>query len=113
MMVDMDWQSQLSALKSTLPQGEGTIQESTSLTPQHSVLEVVYERKGRAGKPATIIVGFADDAEAKAVSATLKTRLGVGGSSRGGEILLQGDQRSKLKDLLNALGYRKIKGLLK
>lgn len=78
------------------------------------VLTIFYEKKGRAGKPATIITGFdADDdssiAQADALSRTLKQRLGCGGSARGGEILLQGDRRDDLRRLLPELGYNRCK----
>lgn len=71
------------------------------------VLHVVIDRKGRKGKTATIIEGFdCEDAEVASVAATLKTRLGTGGSARGGEILIQGDVADKVKSLLKEMGYK-------
>ena len=74
-------------------------------------LRLFYEKKGRAGKPGTIIEGFdtGDDSEALATARTLKQRLGCGGSARGGEILLQGDRRQQAAALLRDMGY-KLKG---
>ncbi|MDE6010352.1 MAG: translation initiation factor [Muribaculaceae bacterium] len=71
-------------------------------------LRIFYEKKGRAGKPATIIDGFDpdDDTEALATARMLKQRIGCGGSARGGEILLQGDRREQARKLLTGLGYR-------
>ena len=46
------------------------------------------------------------DEEVAALAATLKQRLGTGGSSRGGEILIQGDKRRPVLDLLVSLGYK-------
>lgn len=59
------------------------------------------ERKGRGGKTATIIEGFTGtDDELKALATRLKQQLGVGGSARGGEILIQGDCRQRLREIL-------------
>lgn len=75
-------------------------------------LNIMYERKGRGGKSVTIIYGFPEDfpeEEIEQIGRNLKQRIGVGGSSRGGEILLQGDVRQKASELLRAEGWR-IKG---
>ncbi|MBD5181642.1 MAG: translation initiation factor [Bacteroides sp.] len=74
-------------------------------------LRLFYEKKGRAGKPATIIEGFDpdDDTEALAVASNLKKRIGCGGSARGGEILLQGDRRQQAAKILREMGHT-VKG---
>ena len=70
-------------------------------------LDIILERKGRAGKQATIITGFTCDDEAlKQVASKLKSSLGVGGSARGGEILIQGDFRARVLEQLNAMGFK-------
>jgi len=72
-------------------------------------LRVSVERKGRGGKTATIVYGFADgypEADIEALAATLKRRLGTGGSARGGEILIQGDRGGAVVDVLRSLGYK-------
>lgn len=70
-------------------------------------LSIVLERKGRGGKQATIVTGFvADDEAVKQVATQLKRKLGVGGSSRGGEILIQGDFRQRVAEELKALGFK-------
>ena len=70
-------------------------------------LDIVFERKGRAGKQATIVTGFVCDDEAlKQVASQLKRSLGVGGSARGGEILIQGDFRQRVLDQLLAMGFK-------
>ena len=70
-------------------------------------LDIVLERKGRAGKTATIITGFtvSDDAVAD-IASQLKRSLGTGGSARGGEILIQGDRRKEVLARLTALGLK-------
>jgi translation initiation factor 1 len=70
-------------------------------------LSVFVEKKGRAGKTATIITGFrCDDDRLKAVAAKLKAALGCGGSARAGEILIQGERRADVEKQLRAMGYK-------
>ena len=70
-------------------------------------LDIVLERKGRGGKQATIVTGFTVDGEAlKQVASRLKRSLGVGGSARGGEVLIQGDFRQRVLDELTAMGFK-------
>lgn len=76
----------------------------------HPALHVVTERKGRAGKTATIVEGFTcTESELKDVAARLKSALGTGGSARGGEILIQGDCRERVRAELKRMGFR-LKG---
>lgn len=100
----------LSALRNSLPEGE----EITTNTPQkqsHNVLKLFYEVKGRGGKPATIISCPIDmsDNEVSTLASELKKKLATGGSTRGGEILLLGDHRQQLRDILEAKGFT-VKG---
>ena len=70
-------------------------------------LDIVLEKKGRGGKQATIVTGFTCDDEAlKQVASKLKRSLGVGGSARGGEILIQGDFRQRVLDELMSMGFK-------
>jgi len=95
-----DWKDALSALKGSLPSAEGA--DSSART-----LRIFYEKKGRSGKPATIIEGFDnDDSGALATARALKQRMGCGGSARGGEILLQGDRRQQAAEMLRSMGYK-------
>jgi len=81
--------------------------KADALQQQTARLDIVLERKGRAGKQATIVTGFTCDDEAlKQVASTLKRALGVGGSTRGGEILIQGDFRQRVLDQLKAMGFK-------
>lgn len=109
----MDWKSSLESLRDTLPQGENLAPEADPVpaagntAKEKSRLDVLLDRKGRKGKEATIIAGFTVDDEAvSALAATLKQKLGTGGSARGGEILIQGDKRRQVLDLLTAMGYK-------
>ena len=87
---------------------ESTAQKGDALQQQGARrLNIVLERKGRGGKQATIITGFvADDEAVKQVASQLKRTLGVGGSARGGEILIQGDFRQRVAEELRRLGFR-------
>ena len=70
-------------------------------------LDIILEKKGRGGKQATIVTGFTCNDEAlKQVASRLKRSLGVGGSARGGEILIQGDFRQRVCDELTKMGFK-------
>ena len=56
---------------------------------------------------ATIISGFeCDDEEVKNIAKELKMKIGTGGSARGGEILLQGDWRDKVVEILKTQKFK-------
>lgn len=103
-----DWQNALQGLldAGTLPHGE----EPAVPAPKAEKLDklsVSIEKKGRAGKTATIVSGFTVPQERlEEIAATLKQKLGTGGSARGGEILIQGDRRNPVVALLKEMGYK-------
>lgn len=103
-----DWHSSLESLlgSGSLPEGNDAPQPAAAPTKSLSKLTISMEKKGRAGKTATIISGFGTDDDINAVATALKTKLGTGGSARGGEILIQGDRRDDVRRLLNQLGYK-------
>lgn len=69
-------------------------------------VRVRREKKGRGGKTATVIVGLPlAEAELKALGKKLKARCGTGGSVKDGEIVIQGDHRDTLVEVLRAEGY--------
>lgn len=113
----MDWKDALGSLlqEGNLPEGEPDAPETEaapddSKTVQKSPVHVLIEKKGRAGKTATIVEGFdCLDETLQEVARQLKRRLGVGGSARGGEILIQGNLLAKVKEALTDMGY-KVKG---
>ena len=85
-------------------------QEQETLPPGQQKLRVVIEKKGRGGKVATIVKGFVGtDADRCKLEKMLKTKCGVGGSSKDGLIILQGDIRDKIIQLLRDLGYTNTK----
>ncbi len=103
-----DWRDALASLlpEDHVPEPE---QDSASgaLATQSGTLRVLIERKGRAGKVATIVSGFTIDDDAVAdVASSLKRSLGTGGSARGGEILIQGDRADAVVAALVKLGFK-------
>ena len=73
-------------------------------------LRVRMERNGRGGKTVTIVDKFVGaDEDLEALGKTLKTRCGVGGSAKEGQIIIQGDFRDRVVALLKELGYSQTK----
>lgn len=111
----MDWKDALAGFKDANADNlrpddtpdETPAQPASAAEKQKGKLVVQMERKGRAGKTATIISGFTlDDDDVSEVAASLKKKLGTGGSARGGEILIQGDRRTEVIAALKALGFK-------
>lgn len=74
---------------------------------QKEPLVCKYEKKGRNGKPVTLIEGFeGSDGELKKISKKIKTQLGIGGSEKDGVIIIQGDNRDKIMKILQEMGYK-------
>lgn len=104
-----DWKDALARLRDSaaLPPGEDIQHPEPAVEKtKHPALHVTVERKGRRGKVATLIEGFDDDDDAARVAAVLKRSLGVGGSSRGGEVLVQGDCSARVSEILKTEGYK-------
>ncbi len=87
------------------PDPEGYIAPEDEFVSQQ--LEAHFSNKGRAGKTVTVIKGFEGEAkELKELAKTLKNAVGVGGTIKNGEIIIQGNYRDKLMALLQEMGHR-------
>ncbi|MEX0275826.1 MAG: translation initiation factor [Flavobacteriaceae bacterium] len=78
--------------------------ESTDIWMQEAPIICKYEK--RKGKPVTILEGYnGSDGDFKKLTKHIKTSLNVGGSHKKGHIIVQGDYRDKIMDMLRALGF--------
>lgn len=90
---------------------EGEELEQDTLPPAQQKLRVQLDKKQRGGKQVTLVTGFVGtDDDLQALGKMLKSKCGVGGSAKDGEILVQGDFRSRVVELLKAAGYTNTKG---
>lgn len=105
-----DWKERLGTVYSTNPdfQFENTSgNESETLPPNRQDLRVQLDKKQRNGKKATLITGFiGSEEDLKALAKRLKTKCGVGGSAKDGEILVQGDFCIKVIEILKNENYK-------
>ncbi len=77
-----------------------------TLVKSDQYLEAHFSNKGRGGKTVTIIKGFeGSENELKNLAKLLKTKCGVGGSTKDGEIIIQGNYRDKIMQILQKDGY--------
>ena len=109
-MAGNDWKERLGVVYSTNPdfKYETPAEEETeTLPPERQKLLVGIDRRNRGGKQVTLVSGFVGrEEDLSALAKTLKTRCGVGGAAKDGEILIQGDFRDRVVQLLLAMGYK-------
>jgi len=113
-MSNNDWKSRLGVVFSTSPDFAYTTAddepEVETLAPERQNLRIRLERKGRGGKTASIVDGFVgSDDDLESLAKMLKSKLGTGGSAKDGIIIIQGDVRDRLVELLLKAGYSRTK----
>lgn len=85
----------------------GQLNESATLPSSQQNLKVSLDKSGRAGKQVTLVTGFVGTSEdIEKLTKLLKTKCGVGGTSKDGQILIQGDMREKVVSALLKEGYK-------
>jgi translation initiation factor 1 len=105
-----DWKDRLGVVYSTNPDfsyHKGENEEPATLPPRQQNLLVSLDRKQRKGKSVTLIKGFiGKEDDLKELSKKLKSRFGVGGTAKDGEIIIQGDFVLKVIEYLVAEEYK-------
>lgn len=113
-MAENDWKQRLGVVYSTNPDfkyEQESVTEEETLAPEKQKLTVSIDRRCRAGKQVTLVSGFVgSESDLKELGKTLKVKCGVGGTTKDGEITIQGDLRDKVTALLCAMGYRAKRG---
>lgn len=114
-MKNNDWKERLNVVYSTNPDFSYEMdddEEQVTLDHAKQNLRVQLDRKNRGGKVVTLITGFVGtDNDLKELGKLLKTKCGVGGAAKAGEIIIQGDFKQKILELLKKEGYTQTKGV--
>ena len=112
-MKNNDWKERLNVVYSTNPdyRYESSEDEDVdTLAKNQQKLRVSIEKKNRGGKTVTLIKGFiGSDDDLKELGKMLKTKCGVGGSAKEAEIIIQGEFKQRIIDILKAEGYTQTK----
>lgn len=112
-MGNNDWKDRLGIVYSTkidFQYETDEVEELETLPIEQQKLRVKVEKAGRKGKTVTLVTGFiGTDEDLKLLAKQLKTRLSTGGSSKGGVIVIQGDVKQRVVQLLLEIGYKNTK----
>ncbi len=112
-MKDNDWKKRLGVVFSTASDFDyqtDTEEEVQTLEAKSQKLRVRIEKNGRGGKTVTIVSGFVgSEDDLKELGKALKSKCGVGGSAKDGEVLVQGDFKQRVIEILLTMGYSQTK----
>lgn len=112
-MKDNNWKDRLNIVYSTnkdFQYEKNEEEESETLPKEKQALRIQLDKRNRGGKKVSLITGFiGTHDDLTDLSKLLKTKCGVGGSAKDGEIIIQGDFRQKLLEILHKEGYTKAK----
>jgi len=107
---DNDWKKRDGVVYSTAENfdyDENDSESGETLPPKQQHLKVILDKKSRGGKQVTLVTGFiGNEEDLKSLGKALKTKCGVGGNTKAGEIIIQGDQREKVLEHLIQEGYK-------
>jgi translation initiation factor 1 len=110
---DIDRKKRVGVVYSTNPDfdySEDVKEKPHTLPKNQQKLRLNMERAGRGGKTVTLVKGFVGSEEDMSVLCKqLKQRCGVGGTIKDGEIIIQGDHRQRLVEILKKEGYTQVK----
>ena len=112
-MRNNDWKDRLNIVYSTNPDFQYSTDEKEeieTLPKQQQKLRVSIEKNHRGGKTVTIVKNFiGNEEDLKQLGRLLKTKCGVGGTVKEGEIIVQGEFKEKIIELLKKEGYTQTK----
>ena len=110
---EIDRKKRIGVVYSTNPDYEysdDSQEEADTLPKNQQKLRLNMERAGRGGKTVTLVKGFVgSDKDINALCKLLKQKCGVGGSVKDGEIIIQGDHRQRLIEILKKEGFCQAK----
>ncbi|MCD8043186.1 MAG: translation initiation factor [Tannerellaceae bacterium] len=110
-MKNNDWKDRLGVMYSTNPDFQyntGDEEEVDTLPKEKQLLRISLDKRNRGGKAVTLVTGFTGlEEDLATLGKFLKVKCGVGGSAKDGEIIIQGDHRQKVLEILQKEGYIK------
>lgn len=108
-----NWKDRLNVVYSTNPDfkyATDNEEEKNTLPKEKQLLRISLDKRNRGGKAVTLVTGFTGTTDdLTALGKMLKIKCGVGGSAKDGEIIVQGDLRTKVLDILQKEGYAKAR----
>ncbi|MDP2721191.1 MAG: translation initiation factor [Bacteroidales bacterium] len=101
-----DFNLVFSTNRDLIPQGNEK-EELPAKEPKNQNLTVSLDKKQRRGKKVTLVEGFAgSENDLKELGKLLKSKCGVGGTAKDNQIIIQGDFKEKIAEILKQSGYK-------